>query len=306
MGYDYNLDNSIVTTHCKGFALDSHFELVTAVDPDSTKRELFKKKYGKTACSSIEEAYKLHSQFDVVTIGTPTVHHFSNLKEIVKHKPKLILCEKPLGSTSAEALEMNKLCQEAGIKLLVNLKRRFDPGFIALKEKIESGVWGALCKGTGLYTKGLLNNGSHFIDLFFYLFNEVGPFQVLRSEKSQGYSIEDQDVDLALKIKGADFYLLCLDKRHAGLAEIELFFEKARVSINDGLTKIIIQEVTDSIQYAGLKTIDKPSVLETKMDRYQAFVTENIFDILKAHKKSLSTGEDSLKSLQIISQILQR
>lgn len=303
MGYDYN--NSMVITHCKGFENDLRFELTTAVDLDSSKKELFEKRYFKKACSTIEEAYKLHTYFDVVTIGTPTAHHFSHLKDIIKFKPKLILCEKPLGASIDQAQEMVTLCLEAGIELIVNFKRRFDSGFISLKEKIESGSLGAFCKGNGLYTKGLLNNGSHFIDLCLYLFGNLDQLKVLKSEKSKGYDIDDHDVDLKFTINGADFYLLCLDKRHAGLAEIELFFENARVSIKDGLTKIVITEVRDSIRYAGLKTIDISSIIETKMDSYQICVVENIFDVLNG-KKSLSTGEDSLKSLKVISQVLKR
>ncbi|MEJ7576772.1 MAG: inositol 2-dehydrogenase [Pyrinomonadaceae bacterium] len=76
-----------------------------------------------------------------VVIVSPTSTH----KEIVIEAAKRglpIFCEKPLSISLAEAREMQRAVEGAGVFFQIGFMRRFDKGYVAAKRKIEEGVIG--------------------------------------------------------------------------------------------------------------------------------------------------------------------
>lgn len=166
MGYDLTLDTvKAVYCHARAFSLHPAFELIGAVDPSATQRDLFKNHYCLPAYSDTASALKAETA-GVVVIASPTVQHGAVLSEVLSHStPNAILCEKPLSYDLAEAREMVEACEGAGVMLFVNYMRRADPGVIEVKKRIESGKIASPIKGFAWYSKGFLHNGSHFFNL---------------------------------------------------------------------------------------------------------------------------------------------
>ena len=55
-----------------------------------------------------------------------------------------------------------------------------DPAFLKLKTLITKRKWEQPFQAEILYTKGLIHNGSHFLDILYFLFGkiiDVGPFK---------------------------------------------------------------------------------------------------------------------------------
>merc|ERR1712137_1323127 len=50
---------------------------------------------------------------------------------------KDVFCEKPIATDLAETVEAINSCNEAGVKLMTGLQRRFDPNFRRVKDAIE-------------------------------------------------------------------------------------------------------------------------------------------------------------------------
>jgi predicted dehydrogenase len=63
---------------------------------------------------------------------------------------------------------MQKLCQDNDIQLIVNYMRNSLPDSIEIKSKIDSGEYAGHVKGMVWYAKGLIHNGSHFLNLLKY------------------------------------------------------------------------------------------------------------------------------------------
>ena len=57
--------------------------------------------------------------------------------------------------------------------------RRADPAILNLKHRIHTGQIKAPYKLVAWYSKGLIHNGSHFIDLFNFLFGAPTSFKVV-------------------------------------------------------------------------------------------------------------------------------
>ncbi len=62
---------------------------------------------------------------------------------------KHIYCEKPVAETAAEALELHRLCREAGLKNGVVQDKLWLPGLVKLRRLIESGFFGRILSARG-------------------------------------------------------------------------------------------------------------------------------------------------------------
>jgi predicted dehydrogenase len=135
------------------------------VDPSVSQRDIFESLYNLPAYPDIESALKVDIA-SLVIIASPTVTHCETINEVFQHfQPKAILCEKPLAYDLTEARKMVEVCQAAGVNLFVNYMRRADPGVIEVKNRIHSSYIAEPIKGFVWYSKGLLHNGSHFLNL---------------------------------------------------------------------------------------------------------------------------------------------
>jgi len=95
---------------------------------------------------------------------------------LAKVCPKLkgVLCEKPLSANPDDAWAFVDFCRARGILLQVNLWRRCDP-FLAADWQQENSPRSSVNRQIvrGVYGNGLLNNGTHLVDLCRMLFGEV-------------------------------------------------------------------------------------------------------------------------------------
>src|SRR4051794_23023783 len=84
------------------------------------------------------------STIDIVDIAYPPDQQLEIVREIVKHADhvKGVLAQKPLAVNLAEAAEIVKLCEDAGIVLAVNQNMRYDQSMRALKTLLDRGTLG--------------------------------------------------------------------------------------------------------------------------------------------------------------------
>ena len=130
----------------------------------------------------LDVAYPAHLQLDVVRAA---VEHRDHIRGI--------LAQKPLASTLADAIEIVRLCEDAGITLAVNQNMRYDQSMRALKALLSGGHlgtpivgeivmnarphWQEFIRGYGRIA--ILNMSIHHLDAFRYLFGD--PERILAS-----------------------------------------------------------------------------------------------------------------------------
>ncbi|MCX6723043.1 MAG: Gfo/Idh/MocA family oxidoreductase, partial [Candidatus Staskawiczbacteria bacterium] len=113
------------------------------------------------------------TQPDIVSICVPDGQHFLILKKIIKYKPKLVICEKPITTKIVDTEKIIKLYKKNKISVLVNYSRRFDVVIQQLKKDLSENKYGRVVSASGIYSKGILHNGSHLIDLASFLFGKI-------------------------------------------------------------------------------------------------------------------------------------
>jgi predicted dehydrogenase len=131
----------------------------------------------------------------VVDIGVPPQHQLEIVREVVRHRDhvKGILAQKPLAMSLAEAEEIVRLCEDAGITLAVNQNMRHDQSVRACKDLLNRGLLGEPVLGTidmraiphwmpwarGLGSLSTFIMSIHHLDCFRYWFGD--PMRVMAS-----------------------------------------------------------------------------------------------------------------------------
>ncbi len=119
--------------HLKLLNQSEKFELIGFYDPVKENSLKVAEEFGYRVFDSIED---LMDAVDVVDIVTPTLNHFECAKMAI-NKGKHIFIEKPITKTVAEAEELRDLVKEHNVRGQVGHVERFNPAFLAVKDKIE-------------------------------------------------------------------------------------------------------------------------------------------------------------------------
>jgi predicted dehydrogenase len=174
-GYDLlQPDDALPLGHAKAFAKHGGFTLSACVEPDAAKRAAFQQRWQVPAgFSSVQEVAAAGGQFDVISICSPTHAHAADIQSALALKPKLIFCEKPVTSQLQESQRAVQACADQQVLLAVNYSRRWSPEVAQIKAELDKGHWGAVRSVSAVYNKGILNNGSHMLDLLINLFGTL-------------------------------------------------------------------------------------------------------------------------------------
>ncbi len=109
------------------------FKLVGFYDPDEINAKHVSEEFGYPYVDNLNT---LIDMVDVVDIVTPTLSHYDCAKKAME-KGKHVFIEKPITNTLQEAEELLQLEKKYGVKGQVGHVERFNPAFLAVKDKIE-------------------------------------------------------------------------------------------------------------------------------------------------------------------------
>ncbi len=298
-GYDFDWpDDSKVLTHASGFHYHPSFELTGGVDPDPANRKRFEKKFEIPAYVTVEALYA-HQSPQIVSIAVPTPLHYCVFKEVIRYQPLAVICEKPIAETVKQATEMILLAEKSQCALLVNYMRRFDPGVVALKNSIKNGEFGKFLKGTVWYSKGLLNNGSHFLNLLEFILGDVGEITPIQNFNTK--RIDDYAPDFIVEFDGTSVYFLSASKAGYSYNEMYLIGSHGSIHYANGGNEIKARYAEAHPEYPGYKILTPRSkMIETDLQRYQWHTLERLKNHLHDGERIIADGSSALRTLKII------
>lgn len=112
----------------------SKYDLIGFYDPDAINGEKVAAEFGYSCFENINE---LIDAVDVVDIVTPTLSHYDCAIKSME-KGKHVFIEKPITKTLEEAEKLLELETKHGVKGQVGHVERFNPAFLAVKDKIKN------------------------------------------------------------------------------------------------------------------------------------------------------------------------
>ena len=126
-------------------AIDDHdrFELAAACDLDADRAQALASEHGteRTATTTDHQTLVGLDGLDAVYVGVPPLAH----REVVEDAlaaDRHVICEKPIAADAETGRELAALEAETDRVTAVNLPFRYTPGFVRLRELVESGAIG--------------------------------------------------------------------------------------------------------------------------------------------------------------------
>jgi len=290
-GFD-SPDSPHVLTHAHAVAGNPRTTLVAIVEPDSERGKREGKKWQAPLFGSLDDMFASVKP-DIVIIATPDATHTEVLERVYPHSPGLIICEKPVASTAADAQRVRALSKD--IPVIVNFSRRFDTTVQELAQDIQSGRYGTIISASGLYGKGILHNGCHVIDTARYLFGEmlssVPHFSV--DDFPEG---EPSVGSVASFERCEQFYLMAADWREYSILELDILAEKARLRFTDEGRTLSVHDIVADPLYDGYKILGEPQMRTTGLIHSIEKLIRHSVAILDGTEVSLSTIDNALMS----------
>lgn len=277
MGYDFKEDYHVsCLTHLNAILAHDGYELVGGFDVSLERRNMFESKSKVKCFADLFEGLTKTSP-DFVIISTPTETHFEILKTILKLKTvKAILCEKPVSYDDEEATHMVDLCQKNNVKLFVNYQRFYLPSSDVIKKKLfPSNSEIEFLKGVCWYSKGLIHNGSHFINL---LESWLGNLESIESIVAHNYwSEEDTEPDALFSFKKGNVFFISSRESDFTHYSIELVTSEGKLSYKNGGDEIYWQSKVSDPIFPGYTILSKNmEPIESNSLKSQYFVLDKI------------------------------
>lgn len=303
MLYDLKLPNSVLS-HARAFSKHPDFKLIGAVDPEEALREKFSENYNALAFSTIVELL-VHYSPDVVVVASPTHTHLTIIDELLQHfKPQLILCEKPLAYCADDAQAIVKLCHVNGVKLFVNYMRRADPGVIDVKRRLLSGDIALPFKAIIWYSKGLLHNGSHFLDLMIFWFGPVQSMKLIAT----GRSLVEQDAepDFLVEFEHGTVIFCSANEENFSHYTVEVVANNGRLRYEQGgavnWQVAVKHPILDN--YRQLQSTTE--IINNDMSRYQYHVADQLSNVLSGQPHTLCAGDVGAAAIKCLETLLKQ
>lgn len=286
-------------THAESYEKNKEVDLIALVDINKKKLEQVGKRFPKARLYSSIGAMMAEEKPDIVSIATPTKIHCKNVLEVAKYKVSVILCEKPISYSVAEAQKMISACKKNKVQLFINHQRHFDGAIRRWSSKVNKGLLGQVYQGNAYYYNGLFSAGTHLIDLMgMFLGN---PISVIgRYNKTTSNLAGDPDIDGLLFFKNDLKVSLQSVSKNYGLFSLRMYGEHGMLNITNLGFKIEHRKKIEDKNFKGFFKLSNKIFSEGKPRSLIAEVVKYIILFLDKKIEPISTGEDGLDVLKIL------
>ncbi len=306
-GFDQNRPNGYLPyTHAGAYLRDGRFSLAACVEPDDRRRAEFMTAWSvPRGLQSIDELSGNSGTFDVISICSPSTCHAHDLEKAMHLEPRLIFCEKPVTTSLADTERLVLQCSDVKIPLAVNYTRRWDPEISKLREDMLTGKWGQLRSVTGLYNKGILNNGSHMLDLLHFL---IGHMEIVKVGKPiLDFFPNDPTAPVWFEGKnGLPVHLVCGHAEDYAAFELQLVFSKGVLTMEDGGLFWRERRAVSSETFKGYHILDAGIRRDGGDALAMGAAVDNIYRTITQGEALASTGESALVAQRVCEQIKQK
>lgn len=274
----------------------------------------------------VNEMLAAHPEVDVVCICTPNGLHAPQALQALEAGHHVII-EKPMALTRADGEAVLHKALELGKQVFCVMQNRYSPPSIWLKDLVSSGVMGKVhmvqvnCfwnrddryyskipwKGTMDLDGGtLFTQFSHFIDIVYWLFGDMGEFNARFADFNHGHNTAFEDSGLVTFefVKGG------LGTLQFSTAVAETNFESSLTIIAERGTVKVGGQYMNEVEYCNIQDYEMPELPPSNpandYGHYKGsaanhgYVFQNVFDTLRGEGTISTNALEGLKVVDII------
>jgi predicted dehydrogenase len=294
-------------SHAGAFSRHGGFQLLACVEPEADRRAAFMQRWQvQQGHADMAELLAAHppGSFDMVSVCSPTAMHAEHLQAVLALRPRLVFCEKPVTPSVQQTETLVQRCEAAGIALAVHHNRRWAPDVQQLAGELRAGRWGVLRAAVATYNKGVLNNGSHMLDLLQLL---LGPLTVAHAGRPVADFWPD-DPSIPGLLHSAEGVPVLLNATHAADAavfELALHAQHGVVAMEEGGLAWRVRRVVDSAVFGGYRVLDAGERIPGDYLLSTACAVANLADHLQHGTPLASTGRSALAAQRLCEDLRQ-
>ena len=299
--YDSPTTNAVLT-HAHAFYAHPDTELVSVIDNNIDKATAAGRKWG---CSAYENFQDFGiNPIDVVVVATPTETHRNTLMRVLELQPRLVVAEKPFCNSLAEAQEVTAAYTAAGIPVLVNYTRRFDPVGMAVLDGLRTGAYGSIYHVRCLYGRGLRRDGCHGIDILNYVLGKVQGLS-FNHDGIVDYLPNDPSYTLRLEYEHCDeTYMIAADSRAWGAFELEFVCAEGIVAFYNWGKQVRIYRPEEESTYGQYKSLSRVGCrvehIETALPKALLYMADACIRHLRDGEPLPCTPVDALRVWEVL------
>jgi len=307
----------MAATHAAGWA-ETEAKLIGIVAETTDEATSLAKEYNLKVYPDLAS---MLPDIDVVDICTPThLHHEMTLQAAAAKKN--IICEKPLGRTTAQAREMIEACRKAGVKLLVAHVVRFFTEYGLAKSSVMRGEVGKpgvirLNRGSFRPKKPAGNwfldeskSGGILMDLM------IHDFDYVRWIAGEVESVYAKKISTAHPGAPVDYGLVILKHRSGTISHITgswaypppTFRTHVEIAGDGGLIEFDSADSSPILNLVAKPSSDSPDVgLPSSPVSESPYTTQikEFYSVLLGEKHSRIEAEDGMAAVQIAEAAIQ-
>lgn len=286
-------------THAACYKNNPNIDLTGLVDINHKKLKNAGKYFSDVVLfNSAEDMFKKIKP-DIISIAANSDSHAFLVKLAAKYKTPAILCEKPIAQSVKQAKEMIEICKKNNSLLFINHQRRFDPLLQQWQAKIKDGLIGRIVQANCYYYNGLLNSGTHVIDLLRFFLGDVDWVKGF-TNKETSWKKNDDNIDALIKFKNGTLTTLQTLPKNYGLSDFHFYGEKGYFAIKNLGFEIEYKKSVENKYCKGFYQLSKKSDKKGKPRSLVSSVVSHIVSCLDGKTKPIGTGEDGLAALKTI------
>jgi len=288
--------------------LHPSYRLVGGIDKDVLKRRRFTEKTKVGAWRSIDDLIRGCEEKEIgcVAVATGAKHQLEIAEEVIQRlKPKVLVLEKPVAEDGEGIERIKKINENSGTKIFVNYQRVYLSGINSIKRSIIEGKYGRLLTGSVIYGKGLIRNGTHFINLLIHLFGSLEVAEVGSKCVRSGKDIEADFIVQCTEAHDQTINLRSVGKYGVMAGEIDLWFERARIIWRNQASDIEVsffREQSDG--WSVLGGVDM--AIGINKDAYQLEVYDNIMRAINGQESMTCDLALAIKSVALALVVINR
>ena len=295
--YDLSKKN-MQLTHSTAFFKNKSFQIIGGVDRSKKRVDVFEKKFKITGFIKVESALK-NLKPDIIVVSTNTGNHLRMINKIFsyKNKCKIIICEKPCGKSLDEIKKIDKISKKNKCKIFVNYMRASSKHALYLKKFANTHK--EYFKGVSYYTNGILNDASHYINLFQFIFGKIKKIKndIYKSQKSKINNF-------TLFFKNGEIKFICLNNLRYNNSKFEIYFKNNMIYYNSDHNVLKVFNIIKNKIYNN-------NIIDNKSDKFfdlgfkniQSKVVSEVLRMKKNKHYNLIGIKEAIETMKIIKKL---
>ena len=292
-------------THAGAIAANPRMRLIAGCDPEPARRERFARHFHTPTYASLQEALALHAP-DLVSICSPTGHHHTQVMACIEASLPMVWLEKPPAASRAQLEDLVLAQQERATRttILVNYHRRYAESYQRLREFCSSGELGSLVRLDAVYSRGLVPNGSHMVDLAFFLAGDPPGAEL--TARAAGGDAENPSFLLRFST-GLEASFIGIPGLPYHCIDMTATFERGRASVFHGGMTVRLEHCVEHELFKGFHRL-REVPLGGWTGGFQRAFENALKDLLQSHEHGrppLSTLRTALPTQIVLDQALE-